>query len=90
MGPVDNSYADGWPTRMMGVAGTPKLKFYDLDFGFGKPKKYEIVSIDYNVGSISIRSCRESDEDLEIGLCLSAAEMDLFVSNFNSGLNSYI
>ncbi|KAJ0873831.1 putative anthocyanin 6''-O-malonyltransferase [Helianthus annuus] len=88
--PMENMFADGWPTRMMGVAGSPKHKLYDLDFGFGKPKKHEWVSIDYNVGSISISTSRESNEDLEIGLCLSAAEMDLFVSNFNSGLKSYI
>ncbi|MFS7909737.1 putative anthocyanin 6''-O-malonyltransferase [Helianthus anomalus] len=90
MGPIDNLFADGWPTRMMGVDGTPKLKFYYLDFRFRKPRKYEIVSIDYNFGAISISAYRESDEDLEIGLCISAVEMDLFVSNFNSGLQSYI
>ncbi|KAL8238042.1 hypothetical protein R6Q59_019123 [Mikania micrantha] len=36
IGPIVNLYLDGGPTKMMGVAGTPKLKFYDLDFGFGK------------------------------------------------------
>ncbi|KAK1439735.1 hypothetical protein QVD17_05555 [Tagetes erecta] len=89
MGPFKDRFPDEWPTKITGVAGTPKLKFYDLDFGFGKPKKHETVSIDYN-GSISISACRESNEDLEIGVCLSATEMDGFVSNFNSGLESYI
>ncbi|KAI7742013.1 hypothetical protein M8C21_029273, partial [Ambrosia artemisiifolia] len=87
--PMENLFVDGWPTRITGVAGTPKFKFYDLDFGFGTPKKYEIVSIDYN-GSISISSCREANEDLEIGVCLSATEMDVFVGSFKSGLESYI
>ncbi|KAJ0733385.1 putative anthocyanin 6''-O-malonyltransferase [Helianthus annuus] len=87
--PFENLFPDGWPTNVMGVAGTPKLKFYDLDFGFGKPIKHETISIDYN-GSISISACRESSEDLEIGVCLSATEMDVFVDNFNSGLASYI
>ncbi|KAK1439736.1 hypothetical protein QVD17_05556 [Tagetes erecta] len=89
IGPIEKLFPDGWPKKTMGVAGTPKLKFYDLDFGFGKPRKHETVSIDYN-GSISISACRESNEDLEIGVCLSAVEMDYFVSNFNSGLKSYI
>ncbi|KAI3736215.1 hypothetical protein L6452_15753 [Arctium lappa] len=77
------------PITMMGVAGTPKIRFYDTDFGWGKPKKYEIVSIDYN-GSISMNACKESNEDLEIGVCLSATEMKAFVCVFNSGLEEYI
>lgn len=79
----------GVPITIMGVAGTPKIKFYDTDFGWGKPKKYEIISIDYN-GSISLNACKESNEDLEIGVCLSATEMKAFVSIFNSGLEEYI
>ncbi|KAL8238026.1 hypothetical protein R6Q59_019107 [Mikania micrantha] len=69
LGPIENLFPDRWPTMMMGVAGTPKLKFYDLDFGFGRPIKHETVSIDYS-GSISISGCRDSNEDLEIG-CVS-------------------
>ncbi|KAL8205370.1 hypothetical protein R6Q57_008921 [Mikania cordata] len=41
IGPIVNLFLDGRPTKMMAVAGTPKLKFYDLDFGFGKPVKHE-------------------------------------------------
>ncbi|KAJ9550501.1 hypothetical protein OSB04_014546 [Centaurea solstitialis] len=63
----------------IGVAGTPKLRNYDIDFGWGKPKKYETVSIDSN-GSMSINACRESSEDLEIGLSLPAKQMDAFVT----------
>ncbi|KAI7748468.1 hypothetical protein M8C21_005064, partial [Ambrosia artemisiifolia] len=86
-GPTENLFIDGPPTRITGVSGTPKFKFYDLDFGFGKPKKFEIVSIDYN-GSISISSCREANEDIEIGVCLSATEMEVFVSSFKSEMDS--
>ncbi|KAI3675120.1 hypothetical protein L1987_84704 [Smallanthus sonchifolius] len=86
---IEDYFSEGGPTMMMGVAGTPKLKFYDLDLGFGKPIKHETISIDYS-GSISISASRESNEDLEIGMCLFATEMDVFVTNFNSGLESYI
>ncbi|KVI04201.1 malonyl-coenzyme A:anthocyanin 3-O-glucoside-6''-O-malonyltransferase [Cynara cardunculus var. scolymus] len=75
----------GVPDTIMGVAGTPKIRFYDTDFGWGKPRKYEIISIDYN-GSISMNACKDSNEDLEIGVCLSATEMKAFVSMFNCGL----
>ncbi|KAK1439742.1 hypothetical protein QVD17_05562 [Tagetes erecta] len=89
LGPTENWFPDGFPEKIMGVAGTPKLKFYDLDFGFGKPRKHETISIDYS-GSISISACRESNEDLEIGVCLSATEMDVFAGYFNTGLETYI
>ncbi|KAL4569897.1 hypothetical protein LXL04_025543 [Taraxacum kok-saghyz] len=75
------------PARKIGVAGTPKLNFYDTDFGWGKPKKYETVSIDYN-GSVSIDACKDSTQDLDIGLCLWSAEMEAFSSIFNGGLEN--
>lgn len=77
------------PARKIGVAGTPKLNFYDIDYGWGKPKKYETVSIDYN-GSISINICKESTQDLEIGLCLSSMQMEAFADIFNDGLGNGI
>ncbi|CAH1433672.1 unnamed protein product [Lactuca virosa] len=88
-GSFEDLFAKMMPTSWIGVAGTPKLKFYDLDFGWGKPKKHETISIDFN-GSISMAACKESNEDLEIGLCLSATEMEAFVSIFNDGLEAYV
>ncbi|KAI3515260.1 hypothetical protein L1887_14080 [Cichorium endivia] len=87
--PLDELFSEGMPTTVMGVAGTPKLKFYDLDYGWGNPKKHETISIDYN-NSISLSACKESNEDLEIGICLSATEMEAFVRIFNHGLEEYI
>ncbi|KVI04210.1 malonyl-coenzyme A:anthocyanin 3-O-glucoside-6''-O-malonyltransferase-like [Cynara cardunculus var. scolymus] len=81
-------FSNGVPTTMMGVAGTPKLKFYDMDFGWGKPRKHETVSIDYN-NSISLSACKESNEDLEIGVCLSATDMEAFIPIFHDGLEAY-
>ncbi|KAI3714060.1 hypothetical protein L1987_72650 [Smallanthus sonchifolius] len=77
------------PARRIGVSGTPKLDFYDVDFGWGKPIKYEIVSIDYN-GSVSIGVCKESGQDLEIGVCFPGMQMDAFAEIFNDGLESAI
>ncbi|CAH1414536.1 unnamed protein product [Lactuca virosa] len=75
------------PARKIGVAGTPKLDFYGIDFGWGKVKKYEAVSIDYN-GSVSINACKESTQDVEIGLCFSSVEMEAFANIFNGGLEN--
>ncbi|KAJ9548872.1 hypothetical protein OSB04_021415 [Centaurea solstitialis] len=81
--------ANGMPTTVVAVAGTPKLKLYDLDFGWGKPRKHEWISIDFS-NSISVSSCKESNEDLEIGVVLSATEMEAFVRMFHDGLETYL
>ncbi|GJZ27425.1 malonyl-coenzyme A:anthocyanin 3-O-glucoside-6''-O-malonyltransferase-like protein [Tanacetum coccineum] len=75
----------GFPTAgflsipTIGVAGTPKLNVYDVDFGWGKPKKYEVISLDYN-DSISANASKDSPEELEIGLCLPPKQMDVFLT----------
>ncbi|MFS8024469.1 putative anthocyanin 6''-O-malonyltransferase [Helianthus anomalus] len=85
----EHLFHNGIPTTMMGVAGTPKLRFYDMDFGWGKPKKIETVSIDYS-DSISMNACQEKSEDLEIGVSLPTTQMQSFVSIFEDGLEKYI
>ncbi|KAF5754440.1 putative anthocyanin 6''-O-malonyltransferase [Helianthus annuus] len=77
------------PARKMGVSGTPKLDFYNIDFGWGKPIKYEVVSIDYS-GSVSISACKESAQDLEIGVSFPCMQMEAFAKIFNDGLDSAI
>ncbi|XP_071701227.1 malonyl-coenzyme A:anthocyanin 3-O-glucoside-6''-O-malonyltransferase-like [Rutidosis leptorrhynchoides] len=77
------------PAPVIGVAGSPKIKVYDLDFGWGKPSKYETISIDYN-GSISVNACKEAPDDIEVGLCLSPKHMDAFVAIFTSELDKIL
>ncbi|KAI3677004.1 hypothetical protein L1987_86622 [Smallanthus sonchifolius] len=74
----EDLFSDGVPTTMISIAGTPKIKLYDLDFGWGKPKKPERISLDYGA-SISIDAGKESDQDLEIGVCLTSTQMHAFV-----------
>ncbi|GJS95310.1 malonyl-coenzyme A:anthocyanin 3-O-glucoside-6''-O-malonyltransferase-like protein [Tanacetum coccineum] len=73
----------------IGVAGTPKVKIYDIDFGWGKPKKYETISIDCN-GSITVNACKESPNDLEIGLSLPDKQMNAFIAIFDRELQSFL
>ncbi|KAJ0666859.1 putative anthocyanin 6''-O-malonyltransferase [Helianthus annuus] len=77
------------PARKIGVTGTPKVDFYDIDFGWGKPTKYEVVSID-NGGLFSISASKESAQDFEIGVSFPSMQMEAFAKIFNDGLENAI
>ncbi|KAG6420441.1 hypothetical protein SASPL_116968 [Salvia splendens] len=64
------------------VSGSPKLDLYDLDFGWGKPLKFEEVSID-NHNAISLSQSREVIGGIEIGVALPPLQMDAFTTFFN-------
>ncbi|XP_065867433.1 malonyl-CoA:anthocyanidin 5-O-glucoside-6''-O-malonyltransferase-like [Euphorbia lathyris] len=70
---------------VIGVAGSPRFDIYGTDFGWGKPKKTQVVSIDRNV-SISMAENRDSNGGLEIGLALKKSEMEMFAFLFANGL----
>ncbi|KAL0428991.1 UNVERIFIED_CONTAM: Malonyl-coenzyme:anthocyanin 5-O-glucoside-6'''-O-malonyltransferase [Sesamum radiatum] len=73
--------------RLIGVAGSPKFDLYDTDFGWGRPEKYESVSIDGD-GSISLCKSREFEGGLEIGLSFPKKKMDAFAAVFAHGLQT--
>ncbi|KAL3509529.1 hypothetical protein ACH5RR_028930 [Cinchona calisaya] len=73
------------PERLVGVAGSPKFAVYDMDFGWGKPEKSEVVSIDAS-GSISLNECRDFKGDLEVGLSFPKIKMEAFATIFANGL----
>ncbi|KAJ4826091.1 hypothetical protein Tsubulata_015187 [Turnera subulata] len=66
----------------IGVAGSIQLEVYSSDFGWGRPRKVEITSIDGG-GSISMAESRDgSGGGVELGLVLKRHEMELFRSLF--------
>ncbi|KAK6160348.1 hypothetical protein DH2020_003729 [Rehmannia glutinosa] len=71
--------------RAFGVAGSPKFDLYGTEFGWGKPDKFEVVSID-GTGSMSLCNSREFEGGLEIGLCLPNKKMEAFAAIFSAGL----
>ncbi|XP_027061098.2 phenolic glucoside malonyltransferase 1-like [Coffea arabica] len=73
--------------RLVSVACSPRYNYYNLDFGWEKPKKFEFISIETS-GAISLSGSRESDGDIEVGLSLSKPRMDAFTVIFNDRLNS--
>ncbi|XP_011648510.2 phenolic glucoside malonyltransferase 1-like [Cucumis sativus] len=70
------------------IAGSPRFGVYNVDFGFGKPKKVEIVSAE-SPYIFSLTDTRNSDAVMEIGIVMERDEMEAFVAIFNQGFESY-
>ncbi|WOL07064.1 malonyl-coenzyme A:anthocyanin 3-O-glucoside-6''-O-malonyltransferase-like [Canna indica] len=89
--------AAGMPERLMSilskkpmsVAGSPKLKVYDTDFGWGRPEKVEVISISSS-GAISLAENRGEEAGVEIGLVGSKSELDAFGACFFDGLKALL
>ncbi|CAL9089225.1 unnamed protein product, partial [Musa textilis] len=71
--------------KALTVAGSPKLGIYDVDFGWGRPRKVELVSIE-RTGAMSLTESRGEKGGIEVGLALPKHEMDGFLSYFVSSL----
>ncbi|KAK4397973.1 Malonyl-coenzyme:anthocyanin 5-O-glucoside-6'''-O-malonyltransferase [Sesamum angolense] len=56
--------------RSLGVSGSPKFDLSTADFGWGRARKLEVVSIDGEKHSISLCKSRDSEGDWKLGsLC---------------------
>ncbi|KAK5783337.1 hypothetical protein PVK06_037845 [Gossypium arboreum] len=63
------------------VAGSPRFDLYKTDFGWGRPWKVVLVSIDKNE-AISMAESRDGNRGIEVGLTLKKPEMERFLSMF--------
>lgn len=70
--------------RILSVAGSPRLRVYDTDFGFGRPCKVEVRSIE-ETGAMSLAERRDGG-GIEVGLALPECEMERFASLYKEGL----
>lgn len=67
------------------VSGSNRFGVYENDFGYGRPEKVEIVSIDKAL-SIGLGDSKDGNGGVEIGLVLNKHVMDLFSTLFLEGL----
>ncbi|KAK4280323.1 hypothetical protein QN277_011961 [Acacia crassicarpa] len=73
--------------RLFSTAGSPRFEVYGIDFGCGRPKKVEIVSIG-ETGALSLSESKNGNGGIEIGLVLNKTEMESFAALFHKGLSS--
>jgi len=73
--------------RLVGIAGSPRFELYNTDFGWGRPRKVEMISI-AKTGAICLTDSRDGAGGIEVGLFLKKHEMEVFASLFSSGLEA--
>ncbi|KAF6149282.1 hypothetical protein GIB67_026138 [Kingdonia uniflora] len=77
--------------RLLGISGSPKLGLYDSNFGWGTPKKFEMISAYDDYGMTTLSECGDkADRGMEISVTLKKLEMDAFASIFHYTLNNLL
>ncbi|KAK4846760.1 hypothetical protein QYF36_021675 [Acer negundo] len=74
--------------RVVTVAGSPKFQVYETDFGWGRPKKFDMV----HIGAYKTFSLIESGEEeggVEVGLVIGRDKLQIFNSIFEQSFNVY-
>ncbi|XP_020234927.1 phenolic glucoside malonyltransferase 1 [Cajanus cajan] len=69
------------------IAGSNRFGVYETDFGWGKPAKVEIASVDRAM-TIGLAESKDAKGGVEVGLVLNKDVMDLFRTLFHEGLSN--
>jgi len=93
---IGTSSTDAWGDRIIGVAssigmlsvaGSPRFRVYDLDLGFGRPEKVDIVSV-AKTGAVAVAESRHSAGGMEVGVSLPRDGMDRFHKCFADAITA--
>ncbi|KAG4922733.1 hypothetical protein JHK86_051546 [Glycine max] len=71
--------------EIMGIAGSNRFGVYGTDFGWGKPAKVEIASVDRAL-TIGFAESKDGNDGVQVGLVLKKHVMDLFCTLFRQGM----
>ncbi|KAK7412931.1 hypothetical protein VNO78_04704 [Psophocarpus tetragonolobus] len=85
----DSSKKEPFPigrVKTLGIAGSNRFGVYESDFGWGKPAKVEIMSLDRGL-VIGLAESKDGNGGLEVGLVLNKQVMDLFGTVFHEELS---
>ncbi|XP_010435817.1 PREDICTED: phenolic glucoside malonyltransferase 1-like isoform X2 [Camelina sativa] len=72
-------------TKIVSVAGSTRFSVYGMDFGWGRPEKVVVVSIDQGE-AISLAENRDRKGGVEVGFSLKKHEMDALIDLLHNGL----
>ncbi|KAL8506673.1 hypothetical protein ACS0TY_017535 [Phlomoides rotata] len=71
---------------ILSVSGSSRADLYGVDFGWGRARKLETLSIDGERDAMSLFKSRNCEGGLEIGLSLPKVIMDAFAAHFSEGV----
>ncbi|CAN0914703.1 Coumaroyl-CoA:anthocyanidin 3-O-glucoside-6''-O-coumaroyltransferase 2 [Linum grandiflorum] len=72
--------------RMVSIAGSPKLRAYETDFGWGKPRKSEVVHLADGKGIVALCDSGDGNGGVEVGLAMERSKMEVFSRLFEEFL----
>ncbi|XP_022964999.1 malonyl-CoA:anthocyanidin 5-O-glucoside-6''-O-malonyltransferase-like [Cucurbita moschata] len=84
MSELTNDYSKA---QGISLAGSHRFGVYNVDFGWGKPVKVEIVSAESPL-VFSLSDSRNSDVGMEIGVVKERDQMETFAALFNEGFEA--
>ncbi|XP_022157849.1 phenolic glucoside malonyltransferase 1-like [Momordica charantia] len=87
LGMVIKSAVTDDETPLVSIGGSPRFGVYGTDFGWGKPRKVEMVSIEIT-RAFSLAETGSGDGGIEIGFVRETNEVQSFVALFAEGLTS--
>ncbi|KAK4384557.1 Anthocyanidin 3-O-glucoside 6''-O-acyltransferase [Sesamum angolense] len=73
-------------SNFFAVSGSARVDLYSTDFGWGKVRKLETLSIDGEKYAMSLCKAGASEGGLEVGLSLPKVKMDAFAAAFADGI----
>ncbi|KAL0405773.1 UNVERIFIED_CONTAM: Malonyl-coenzyme:anthocyanin 5-O-glucoside-6'''-O-malonyltransferase [Sesamum latifolium] len=73
-------------SHFFAVSGSARVDLYSTDFGWGKARKLETLSIDGENYAMSLCKAGASEGGLEVGLSLPKVKMDAFAAAFADGI----
>ncbi|CAO2165969.1 unnamed protein product [Urochloa humidicola] len=90
---IETSSMDAWVERILeagaagtlSVAGSSRFRVYELDFGFGRPAKVDIVSV-ARTGAVAVAESRSSAGGMEVGISLQPDGMSRFQKCYEDGI----
>ncbi|XP_057738557.1 phenolic glucoside malonyltransferase 1-like [Arachis stenosperma] len=78
----------GEGSRLYSPSGSPWFGVYGVDFGFGKPTRVDVASVN-KTASFSLSEGRNVDGGIEIGLALTQNHMETFAALFHQQIETF-